>query len=270
MVHPICAATLAISYQSNQVTPLVRFWRRSTTGHADFSFIKTAVAPFSCAILLIFWTNLSNSKSQEQSEQRIVKLGIEPSDQANASRKGIITPDPNFQNSILKPALSVDQNRFLKLPHSFFVNLIDTPNHGPNVYMGFYRLWNQEELCISVPSHILLTAKPRLLNEVKPKCTKRTYSIPRNTFRPLTKIIYSLTWIGTMILLLFSLLQVFLKKLDSAVLAVPLIFISIYSVLQVQENRYGAPGLPILLFLGCFYFLGFSREHVKFYRSRFF
>ena len=98
IVHPICAATLAISYQSKQVASLVRFLRRSTTGHPEFSFIKTVVAPFSCVILLIFWTNISNSKSQEQSEQRIAKLKIEPLDRANAGATGVITPDPNFQN----------------------------------------------------------------------------------------------------------------------------------------------------------------------------
>jgi hypothetical protein len=268
--HPICSATLAICYQGIQFESLCTRWRLVVRGNDGHHLYKLLLAPFCCVLMFAAWGNFAESHSKEQSENRIKLFDLSQEDLTNASHSGVITRDPIFLTSVINPALKIEMSRLTEMPNVFFTNLIDTPRNGANVYMGFKRLWTKEKYCISVPSDVLLTVSPGLFDDLSVECRNRFSSIPDKILQPLTNTIYGIVWFASLIFLLFSLMQIFRKDIDSVILAVPIVFLLIYTVIQAQEDRYGAPALPILLFTGFYSFLRFYRTCLLYLRKRLF
>ena len=275
LIHPLCAFVLSLSYTS------VVFARintnRSTlrsTGHFKRLIIHSLIPILVLTMTAISWMSISSSMAGDQIATRSSDSAknLSSSDSANnlsssdsavgsiSKSPSYLVTDPNFVVSIGQPLMKNPIDRFLSIPKNVFVNLIDFPLKGPNIHIGFFRIFSSKQYCVAPPSEVILNVSPGLLKGLPLSCQQ---SIPNqldslNDF--LAPIIYYSAYFSVFFLLAVSLIIVYRSGTLLRIMYVPPItFVFTYSLLGAHENRYGAPATSILCILGI-YGLSRSRE----------
>lgn len=194
-------------------------------------------------------STVSSKKCDNPSESEIYVCDLLEKQQV-LKRNALVT-DPLFTQSIIRPILDNPISVISNMPKLFVVNMIGSPNHGPNVSIGFYRMFSGESQCVVAPTAVVLSASNGLLRNLNYGCKSAFVPLTSGILDSIFKTVYLVSWIIATGLLMRIALKILVRGLNGLIICfIPLAFIGVYTVLQSNENRYGAPALPLLLMFG--------------------
>jgi hypothetical protein len=272
LIHPILAVSALLSI----LLPLLsRLIQRRTLKHEQIYKLGivalVGVSLFASAHSL--WGGIAQERASAQVQMRVKgsfqinnELRIHPEQKQNMSESEIylsdlfqkqqtlkrnsLVTDPLFTQSIIRPILENPISTISNMPKRFAVNMIGMPNHGPNVSIGFYRMFSSESQCVVAPSAVVLSASNGLHRNLNYGC-KTAFPLTSGILDSIFKTVYLFSWIIAAGLLLKLALNILIRGFHGITIClIPLVFIGVYAVLQSNENRYGAPALPLLLMAG--------------------
>ena len=97
----------------------------------------------------------------------------------------------------------------------------------------------------------MLSASNGLLRNLNYGCKSAFVPLTSGILDSIFKTVYLVSWIIATGLLMRIALKILVRGLNGLIICfIPLAFIGVYTVLQSNENRYGAPALPLLLMFG--------------------
>lgn len=256
IIHPLCAVVLCIGY-------LFAVLARMKLAQSNLGITKKTysfyVAP-SLSVLTITavsWMFLSTNAAREQVDARTV-------DGIGTRAASYLVTDPNFIVSIGQPLIRNPIGRVLLMPNYFFENLIDFPLQGPNIHIGFFRMYSTDRRCVVQPSEVILHVSPGLLKEVPTNCWRsiNTQFGPAVDFA--APLIYYLTYCLVFVLLMISILGIYRSDFLLLIMYIPPVsLVVIYSFLGAHENRYGAPTTAILCLLASYRLARCRNERIE-------
>lgn len=262
MIHPFCAVVLCIGYpfallarmKSNQSKLRMR-------KKMKISIFRVALSTTVLTITAVSWMFLSTNAARDQVDVRSVD-GV-----GNRAASYLVT-DPNFIISVGLPLVRNPIERALSTPKYMFENLIDFPLQGPNIHIGFFRMFDTDKRCVVQPSEVILHVSPGLLKEVPTNCW-RSINIQ---FEPAVgfaaPLVYYLAYFLVFVLLAISILGIYRSDYLLLIMYIPpLAFVLLYSILGAHENRYGAPATAILCLLGSYRLARYRNESIEKHES---
>ena len=273
LVHPILVFSAMTSLLVHLSTKLTNF---RTINHKQIYRIGlvSLAGMLLIAGLHVFWSGLAQENASIQVEMRKKQSFQLSSDspvhsktRPNPSKSDLYTSDllekqqvlkrnalvtdPLFFESVMRPILENPVSAISNFPKLFFINMIGSPNSGPNVSIGFYRMFSGERLCVIAPSAVVLSVAPGLHENLSYRCKSPYKPFTWPIFDLIFKAIYLIAWITGVGMLLRLMLNMLFGGLNGLLVCfIPLAFIGVYTALQANENRYGAPALLLLLMFG--------------------
>jgi hypothetical protein len=194
-------------------------------------------------------STVSSKKNDNPSESE--KYVSDILEKQRVLKRNALVTDPLFTQSIIQPILENPVPIISNFPKLFFINMIGSPNSGPNVSIGFYRMYSGVRTCVVMPTAVVLSTSNGLLSNLKYRCKSPYQLSTSGVYDSIFKAVYLISWIiGIGLLLRLTQKMLFGELNRLRVCLIPLGFIGVYAALQASENRYGAPALPLLLMFG--------------------
>jgi|LakMenE01Jun11ns_1017448.scaffolds.fasta_scaffold9937480_3 hypothetical protein len=258
-IHPLLAANLLFVSSLYILVLLIRPSGVARKQTFSIGFCLTIGIVFFISIH-IMWSQFATDQASKQVQSRQEVVSAIESTCNNYSlisgyncqtARGALVTDPLFVTSVFEPLKNDPFEVIQNLPKRFFNNVIGSPASGPNVSIGFYRLFSGIEQCVSFPSSVILSVEPGLFSKVQNNCRISSSLFMSEFAQKIAKLIYVFSWFIAILLLLLHFVYLLVFPRNFFYLAIcPICFVLLYSLLRSSENRYGAPALPILLIIG--------------------
>jgi hypothetical protein len=258
MIHPFCAVVLCIGYpftllarmKSNRSKLRIR-------KEIKISIVHVALSSSVLTITAVFWMFVSTNAAGDQVDARSVD-GM-----GNRAASYLVT-DPNFIVSLGQPLVQNPIERALSTPKYLFENLIDFPLQGPNIHIGYFRMFNTDKRCVVLPSEVILHVSPGLLKEVPTNCWRTVNTQFGLAIDFAAPLVYYLAYFLVFVLLVISILGTYRADYLLLIMYVPPVaFVLLYSFFGAHENRYGAPATAILCLLGSYRLARYQNKSIE-------
>lgn len=263
MIHPFCAVVLCIGYpfallarmKSNQSKLRIRKKIKS-------SIVRVALSSSVLTITAISWMFLSTNAAGDQVDARSVDAWSVDG-MGNRVTSYLVT-DPIFIVSVGQPLVRNPIERALSTPKYLFENLIDFPLQGPNIHIGFFRMFNSDKRCVVQPSEVILHVSPGLLKDAPTYCWRAINTQFEPVIDFVAPLVYYLAYLLVFVLLVISILGIYRSDYLLLIMYIPPVaFVLLYSFSGAHENRYGAPATAILCLLGSYRLAMYRNESIE-------